>query len=62
MILVTPKQEVEKKLMGLRVNFFISNFQVEWESDVWTKIWFRGSVFVQMRRFDFDFYFFPFLW
>ena len=46
MILVTPKQEVERKsewLCGVKI--FCSNFKVEWENGVWTKIRFLASGF-----------------
>ena len=46
-ILVTPKQEVERKSEWFcGVNFFRSNFKVEWENGVWTKIRFLGSDFL----------------
>ena len=47
MILVTPKQEMERKseLFG-GVKFFRSNFEVEWESGVWRKIRFLFSGFL----------------
>ena len=39
MILVTPKQEIERKSEWFcGVEFFGSNFEVEWENGVWTKI------------------------
>ena len=47
MILVTPKQEVERKIGWFcGVNFFRSNLKVEWENGVWTKIRFIGSGFL----------------
>ena len=47
MILVTPKQEMERKSEWFcGVNFFRSNFKVEWENGVWTKIRFLGSGFL----------------
>ena len=47
-----------KKLVVLRVNFFHSNFKVEWENGVWTKIRFLACfLFVHMRHFDIDFQF-----
>ena len=47
MILVTPKQEVERKSEWFcGVNFFNSNFKVEWENSVWTKIRFLASGFL----------------
>ena len=63
-ILVTPKQEVERKsewFCGL--NFFCYKFKVEWENGVWTNIRFLArGFFVHMRQFHFDFYcFFDFL-
>ena len=46
MILITPKQEVEQKREWFcGVNFFCSNFKVEWENGVWTKIRFLASGF-----------------
>ena len=56
-ILVTPKQEVEQKSEWFcGVKFFSSNFKVEWEYGVWTKIRFLGSgFFVHIRQFHFDF-------
>ena len=46
-ILVTPKQEVERKSRWLcGVNFFRSNFKVECENGDWTKIRFLGSGFL----------------
>ena len=45
-ILVTPKQEMERKSEWFcGVNFFRSNFKVEWENGVWTKIRSLGSGF-----------------
>ena len=47
MILVTPKQEMERKSEWFcGVKFFRSNFKVEWEYGVWTKIRFIGSGFL----------------
>ena len=47
MILVTPKQEMERKSEWFcGVKFFRSNFKVEWENGVWTKIRFLGSGFL----------------
>ena len=56
-ILVTPKQEMGRKSEWFcGVNFFDSNFKVEWENGVWTKIRFLGSgFFVHMRQFHSDF-------
>ena len=58
MILVTPKQEMERKsewFCGMK--FFRSKFKVEWENGVWTKIRFLASgFFVHMRQFHLDFY------
>ena len=46
-ILVTPKQEMERKSEWFcGVNFFRSNFKVEWENGVWTKIRFLDSGFL----------------
>ena len=46
-ILVTPKQEMERKSKWFcGVNFFRSNFKVEWENGVWTKIRFLASGFL----------------
>ena len=46
-ILVTPKQEMERKSECFcGVNFFRSNFKVEWENGVWTKIRFLSSDFL----------------
>ena len=46
MILVTPKQEVERKSEWFcGVKFFRSKFKVEWENGVWTKIRFHASGF-----------------
>ena len=46
-ILVTPKHEMERKSERFcGVNFFRSNFKVEWENGVWTKIRFLGSGFL----------------
>ena len=46
-ILVTPKQEVEQKSEWFcGVNIFCSNFKVEWENCVWTKICFLASGFL----------------
>ena len=47
MILVTPKQEVERKsewFCGVKI--FRSKFKVEWENGVWTKICFLASGFL----------------
>ena len=57
-ILVTPKQEMERKSEWFcGVNFFRSNFKVEWENGVWTKIRSLGSgFFVHMPQFHSDFY------
>ena len=45
-ILVTPKQEVKRKSEWFfGVNFFRSNFKVEWENGVWTKNRFLDSGF-----------------
>ena len=63
-ILVTPKQEVERKSEWFcGVKFFRSKFKVEWENGVWTKSRFLTSgFFFHMRQFHFDFYsFFDFL-
>ena len=47
MILVTPKQEMERKSEWFcGVKFFRSNFKVEWEYGVWTKFRFIGSGFL----------------
>ena len=47
MILVTPKQEMERKSEWFcGVNFFRSKFKVEWENGVWTKIGFLASGFL----------------
>ena len=47
MILVTPKQEIERKSEWFcGVKFFRSNFKVEWKYGVWTKIRFIGSGFL----------------
>ena len=47
MILVTPKQEVERKSEWFcGVNLFCSIFKVECENGVWTKIRFLGSCFL----------------
>ena len=46
-ILVTPKQEVERKSKWFcGVKFFRSKFKVEWENGVWTKIRFLASGFL----------------
>ena len=46
MILVTSKQEVERKgELFCGVNFFRSKFKVDWENGVWTKIRFLASGF-----------------
>ena len=46
MILVTSKQEVERKSEWFcGVNFFRSNFKVKWENGVWTKIRFLTLIF-----------------
>ena len=46
MILVTPKQELEQKNERFcEVQFFRSNFKVEWENGVWTKILFLPNGF-----------------
>ena len=46
MIVVTPKQEMERKSEWFcGVNFFRSSFKVEWGNGVWTKIRFLGSGF-----------------
>ena len=46
-ILVTPKQEVERKTEWFwGANWFGSNFKVEWENGVWTKIRFLASEFL----------------
>ena len=46
MILVTPKQEVERKSEWFcGVNFFRSKFKVDWENGVWAKIRFLASGF-----------------
>ena len=46
-ILVTPKQEVERKSEWFcGVKFFRSKFKVEWENWVWTKIGFLASGFL----------------
>ena len=46
-ILVTPKQEVERKSQWFcGVKFYYSNFKVEWENGVWTKIRFLASDFL----------------
>ena len=45
-ILVTPKQEVERKSEWFcGVKFFRSNFNVDWEKSIWTKIRFLASGF-----------------
>ena len=45
-ILVTPKQEMERKSEWFcGVNFFRSSFKVEWGNGVWTKIRFLGIGF-----------------
>ena len=47
MILVTPKQEMERKSEGFcGVKFSRSKFKVEWENGVWTKIRFLASGFL----------------
>ena len=47
MILVTPKQEVERKSEWFcGVKFVCSKFKVEWENGVWTKIRFLASGFL----------------
>ena len=47
MILVTPKQEMERKSEWFcGVNFFRFKFKVEWENSVWTKIRFLASGFL----------------
>ena len=46
-ILVMPKQEVERKSEWFcGVKFFHSKFKVEWENGVWTKIRFLASGFL----------------
>ena len=46
-ILVTPKQEVERKIEWFcGVKFFHSYFEVEWENSVWTKIRFLDGGFL----------------
>ena len=46
-ILVTPKQEMEQKSECFYgVKFFRSNFKVEWENGVWTKIRLLASDFL----------------
>ena len=61
-ILVTPKQEVERKSEWFcGVKFFHSNFKVEWENGVWTKIRFLASgYFVHMWQVHFGFHGFRF--
>ena len=63
MILVTPKQEVErKKEWFCGVKFFCSKFKVEWENGVWTKIRFLASGFLFTRgNFTLILFFFDFL-
>ena len=47
MILVTAKQELERKSEWFcGVKFFCSNFKLEWENVVWTKIRFLASGFL----------------
>ena len=47
MILVTPKQEMERKSEWFcGVKLFRSNFKVEWENSLWTKICFLASGFL----------------
>ena len=62
MVLVTPKQEVERKSEWFwGVNFFRSNPKVEWENGNRNSIS-RWGFFVHMRQFNFYFYcFFNFL-
>ena len=58
-ILVTPKQEVERKSEWFcGVKFFRSKFKVEWENGVWTTIRFlaSGYLFTCGKQFHFDFY------
>ena len=60
-ILVTPKQEEEKKSKWFcGVKLFSSNFNVESQTGFRTKIRFLagGFFFVHMRHFDMDFGFF----
>ena len=54
--LVRPKQEVEQKSEWFSGVKFCSNFKIEWENGVWTKIRFLASGFANMRQFHFDFY------
>ena len=52
-----PKQEMQRKSeWSCGMIFFRSNFKLEWENDVWTKIRFLANgFFVHMRQFHFDF-------
>ena len=61
-VLVTPKQEVEQKTECFcSMTLFRSDFKVEWENSVWTKISFLfGGFFVHMRQFVFCFHCFFF--
>ena len=62
-ILVTPKQEVERKSEWFcGVKFFRSNFKVEWENGVWEKFAFSLVVFNHMRQFHLIFTVFSIFW
>ena len=46
-ILVTPKHEVERKSEWFYImKFFLSDFNLEWENGVWTRIRFLASGFL----------------
>ena len=62
-ILVTPKQEMERKSeCFFGVNFFRSNFKVEWENGVWTKIRFLVVVFCSHAAISLWFLVFSIFW
>ena len=63
-ILVTPKQEVERKSEWFcGVKFFRSKFKVEWENGVWTKIRFLASGFLFTSAISLSFFlFFSIFW
>ena len=60
-ILVPPKQEVERKSEWFcGVKFVHSNFKADWENSFEQKFAFSIVVFVHVRQFHFDFYCFFF--
>ena len=63
MILVTPKQEVERKSEWFcGVIFFHFKFKVEWENGVWTKIRFLASGLFTCGNFTLVFTVFSIFW